>query len=179
MRLGADARRILLVQALRAFAYGLGSVRIGVTLADLGLSGVQVGLVLGALVGGSALVSVTLARSGDRIGRRRWYVVRLSCRGSCHCWRRATWRLREPRRRDGPIYRAHVAQTLPLPGRGERRKGSSDAGEAVLLHSLRKEEMYRDDLERARRAVTVARRNEVAPPRSSAGSSTSATTSSR
>ncbi len=74
MRLGADARRILLVQALRAFAYGLGSVLIGVTLADLGFSGVQVGLVLGALVGGTALVSIALARSGDRIGRRRWYV---------------------------------------------------------------------------------------------------------
>ena len=74
MRLGGDARRILLVQAFRAFAYGLGSVLIGVTLADLGFSGVQVGLVLGALVGGTAIVSVAIARSGDRIGRRRWYV---------------------------------------------------------------------------------------------------------
>jgi MFS family permease len=71
---GADARRILLVQALRAFAYGLGSVLIGVTLADLGFSGVQVGLVIGALVAGTALVSMMIARSGDRIGRRHWYV---------------------------------------------------------------------------------------------------------
>jgi MFS family permease len=69
-----DARRILLVQALRAFVYGLGSVLIGVTLADLGLSGVQVGLVLGALVAGAALMSLALARFGDTIGRRRWYV---------------------------------------------------------------------------------------------------------
>jgi MFS family permease len=74
VKLGADARRILLVQALRAFVYGLGSVLIGVTLADLGLSGVQVGLVLGALVGGTAIVSILIARSGDRVGRRRWYV---------------------------------------------------------------------------------------------------------
>jgi MFS family permease len=74
LTLSTDARRILLVQALRAFAYGLGSVLIGVTLADLGLSGVQVGLVLGALIAGTALVSVVLARSGDRIGRRHWYV---------------------------------------------------------------------------------------------------------
>jgi len=73
-RLGPDARRILLVQALRAFAYGLGSVVIGITLADLGYSGVQVGLVLGGLVAGTALVSVILARSGDRIGRRHWYI---------------------------------------------------------------------------------------------------------
>jgi MFS family permease len=71
---GADARRILLVQALRAFAYGLGSVLIGVTLADLGFSGVQVGFVIGALIAGSALVSIGLARYGDRAGRRRWYV---------------------------------------------------------------------------------------------------------
>jgi MFS family permease len=69
-----DAWRILLVQALRAFAYGLGSVLIGVTLADLGLSGVQVGLVIAALVAGSALVSLVLGRFGERIGRRRWYV---------------------------------------------------------------------------------------------------------
>jgi MFS family permease len=74
LTLAADARRILVVQALRAFAYGLGSVLLGVTLADLGFTGVQVGLVLGALIGGTALVSVTLARAGDRIGRRRWYV---------------------------------------------------------------------------------------------------------
>jgi MFS family permease len=76
-----DARRILVVQALRAFVYGLGSVLIGVTLADLGLSGVQVGLVLGALVAGTALVSVVLARSGDRIGRRRWYLALLAVMG--------------------------------------------------------------------------------------------------
>jgi MFS family permease len=61
--------------------YGLGSVLIGVTLADLGLSGVQVGLVLGALVAGTALVSVVLARSGDRIGRRRWYLALLATMG--------------------------------------------------------------------------------------------------
>ena len=71
MKTPPDARRILLVQALRAFAYGLGSVLIGVTLADLGLSGVQVGLVLGALVAGTALVSIVLARSGASPARGR------------------------------------------------------------------------------------------------------------
>jgi len=78
LTLSPDARRILLVQALRAFVYGLGSVLIGVTLADLGLSGVQVGLVLGALVAGAALVSIVLARLGDTLGRRRWYVALLA-----------------------------------------------------------------------------------------------------
>ena len=69
----ADARRILAVQALRGFAYGLGSVLIGVTLAERGLSGWEVGLVLGALLAGVALTSLAIARAGDRVGRRRWY----------------------------------------------------------------------------------------------------------
>src|SRR5262249_26991395 len=38
-------------------------------------------LVLGALVAGSALVSLILARSGERIGRRRWYVSLLVVMG--------------------------------------------------------------------------------------------------
>jgi hypothetical protein len=72
-----DARRILAVQALRAFAYGLGSVIIGVSLARRGLSGVEVGGVLGALLAGAALVSFLLARYGDRFGRRRAYAALL------------------------------------------------------------------------------------------------------
>jgi MFS family permease len=93
---GADARRILLVQALRAFVYGLGSVLIGVTLADLGYSGVQVGLVIGALVAGSALVSILLARYGDRIGRRRWYVgllVAMAVAGTVFAFGGSIWLL--------------------------------------------------------------------------------------
>ncbi len=72
-RLTGDARRILAVQALRAFAYGLGSVLIGVSLARHGLSGFEVGIVLGALLAGVALASIAIARTGDRLGRRRWY----------------------------------------------------------------------------------------------------------
>ena len=71
----SDARRILALQALRAFAYGLGSVLIGVTLARRGLSGFEVGLVLAALLAGVALTSVAIARTGDRVGRRRWYAA--------------------------------------------------------------------------------------------------------
>lgn len=46
---------------------------IGVTLADRGVSDAAVGLVLGSLLAGSALVSVLIARYGDRVGRRRCY----------------------------------------------------------------------------------------------------------
>jgi predicted MFS family arabinose efflux permease len=58
---------------VRALAYGLGSVLIGVTLADRGLSNAAVGAVLASLLAGSALVSLLLARHGDRVGRRRCY----------------------------------------------------------------------------------------------------------
>lgn len=72
--LTGDTRRILAVQALRAFAYGLGSVLIGVSLAAHGFSGAEVGIVLGALLAGVAIASIAVARTGDRIGRRRWYI---------------------------------------------------------------------------------------------------------
>lgn len=72
-RLSGDARRIVVAQAARALAYGLGSVLIGVTLARRGLSGTQVGVVLAGLLAGTALVSVLIARYGDRVGRRRSY----------------------------------------------------------------------------------------------------------
>jgi len=80
--LSADARRILTVQAFRAFAYGLGSVLIGVTLARRDLSGAQVGLVLAAVLAGSALVLILLARYGDRVGRRRIYRLLLVVMGA-------------------------------------------------------------------------------------------------
>jgi MFS family permease len=72
-----DARRILIVQALRAAVYGLGSVLIGVSLERRGLSGPQVGLVLGAFLAGVALASVALGRYGELLGRRRSYALLL------------------------------------------------------------------------------------------------------
>ena len=42
-------------------------------MADRGLSNAAVGVVLASLLAGSALVSVLLARHGDRVGRRRCY----------------------------------------------------------------------------------------------------------
>jgi MFS family permease len=58
---------------MRATAYGLGSVLVGITLADRGLSDGEVGLVLAALLAGTALASLLVGRYGDRIGRRRCY----------------------------------------------------------------------------------------------------------
>jgi predicted MFS family arabinose efflux permease len=72
-RLSPNARRIVAAQGARALAYGLGSVLIGVTLADRGLSNTAVGAVLAALLAGTALTSLLIARYGDAVGRRRCY----------------------------------------------------------------------------------------------------------
>ena len=72
-RLSADGHRILTVQALRAFAYGFGSVVIGVSLAGSELTATQVGVVFASMLIGAALVSFALARYGDVVGRRRAY----------------------------------------------------------------------------------------------------------
>ncbi len=65
------------MQGLRAFAYGVGSVLIGVSLARSNLSGTQVGLVFASILLGAAIASVALGRYGDRIGRRTAYRVLL------------------------------------------------------------------------------------------------------
>src|SRR5215207_691958 len=65
-----DARRILLIRALRAFAYGFGSVLLGVSLEAAGFSGTQVGVILTVTLAGSAALTALLGYVGDRIGRR-------------------------------------------------------------------------------------------------------------
>lgn len=76
-----DLRRIYAVQGIRAFAYGFGSVVLGVGLAREGLSGTEVGAVLASLLAGSAVVSLGLVTRADRIGRRRIYVALLVAMG--------------------------------------------------------------------------------------------------
>jgi MFS family permease len=70
-----DLRRIFQLQAVRASVYGFGSVILGVSLAQGGLSSPQVGLVFASLLAGSALASIVLARRADRLGRRRVYAI--------------------------------------------------------------------------------------------------------
>jgi predicted MFS family arabinose efflux permease len=72
-----DLRIILAIQSLRAFGYGFASVVLGAALAEGGLSDGQVGLVFAAILAGNALVSIAIALAGDRIGRRRAYVLLL------------------------------------------------------------------------------------------------------
>jgi MFS family permease len=74
-KLTTDAHRILWAQALRAFAYGFGAVLLGSTLDREGFSSGEVGFVLAAVVAGTVLSSLAVGWWGDRIGRRRSYVV--------------------------------------------------------------------------------------------------------
>jgi predicted MFS family arabinose efflux permease len=70
-----DVRRILLAQALRAFAYGFGAILLGVSLEASGWSSGRVGLLLTAIVAGTAIMSVAVGTLGDRIGRRCFYLA--------------------------------------------------------------------------------------------------------
>jgi MFS family permease len=56
-------------------------VVLGVSLAESGLTGTQVGIVLGAMLVGAALASFALARFGDVVGRRRTYASLLVVMG--------------------------------------------------------------------------------------------------
>ncbi len=72
-QLARNPRLILAAQAIRALAYGFSAVLLGVTLNERNWSSVEAGLLLTAIVAGSALMSVLVGTFGDRIGRRRAY----------------------------------------------------------------------------------------------------------
>jgi MFS family permease len=80
-RLTPDARRIVAVQALRAFAYGLGSVLVGVSLERRGLSVLETGVVLTAILAGAAAASAALVHAVHSLGRRTTYLLLLSAMG--------------------------------------------------------------------------------------------------
>jgi MFS family permease len=89
-----DARLILGAQAARAFAYGLGAVLLGTTLDQLGFSSGEAGVVLAAVVAGTVLASVVVARWGDRVGRRRsyaWLYVLLAVVGAVFAESSMVW----------------------------------------------------------------------------------------
>src|SRR5260370_251169 len=77
--LPADARRIFLAQALRAFGYGFGAGLLGVTLHQRGYSPALGVLVLAAVVAGTVVAPTCLAWFAQSVGRAPFYVP--SCPG--------------------------------------------------------------------------------------------------
>jgi MFS family permease len=73
--LTGDAKLLVAGQGVRAAGYGFTAVLLGALLAARGFTSVQVGVVLTALIAGTALASLAVGRFGDRFGRRRSYAV--------------------------------------------------------------------------------------------------------
>lgn len=80
-RLTHDLRRVLGIQALRAFLYGFASILLGATLAGSGLRDAQVGLVFTAILVGMAAASLLVGFGAHRLGWRRMYALLLIVMG--------------------------------------------------------------------------------------------------
>jgi MFS family permease len=76
-----DLKRILWIQALRAFAYGFGVVVLGIALAKAGFSDTKVTVIFTAILVGMGLTSILVGFIGERIGRRRLYILLLVLMG--------------------------------------------------------------------------------------------------
>jgi MFS family permease len=74
-RLGRDAWLVIAGQGVRAAGYGFTAVLLGALLAARGYSHLQAGLVLTALIAGTALASLAVGALADHLGRRRSYAV--------------------------------------------------------------------------------------------------------
>ncbi|MCV0402794.1 MAG: MFS transporter [Chloroflexi bacterium] len=77
----SDVRLIFSIQAVRAFLYGFSSILIGASLAAGGLDAAAVGAVFTAMLLGMAISALAVGRWGERLGRRRTYVVLLALMG--------------------------------------------------------------------------------------------------
>jgi MFS family permease len=72
---GRDASLLIAGQAVRAAGYGFTAVLLGALLAARGYSHLRAGVVLTALIAGTALASLVVGALADRVGRRRSYAV--------------------------------------------------------------------------------------------------------
>ena len=72
-QLDRDVRRIIAAQGLRAFGYGFTAVFLGRMLAAHAVSPTKVGLLLAAVIAGSAVSSLVFGRYSDGWGRRKSY----------------------------------------------------------------------------------------------------------
>src|SRR6478609_2136584 len=72
---GRDTALLITGQAVRAAGYGFTAVLLGALLAARGYSHLRAGVVLTALIAGTALSSLVVGALADRVGRRLSYGV--------------------------------------------------------------------------------------------------------
>lgn len=72
---GRDATLLIAGQGVRAAGYGFTAVLLGALLAARGYSHLRAGVVLTALIAGTAVASLAVGALADRVGRRRSYGV--------------------------------------------------------------------------------------------------------
>jgi MFS family permease len=73
--LDRDGRILFTTRAIRMFAYGGLAVVLALYLAQIGLSGEQIGLLIAATLIGDAVISLAIAAVADRLGRRRMLLL--------------------------------------------------------------------------------------------------------
>jgi MFS family permease len=69
--LTTDGKILFSTRIVRLFAYGLISVILALYLAELGLSGTEIGLLLSLTLAGDVIISLVITTAADRVGRRR------------------------------------------------------------------------------------------------------------
>src|SRR3954468_1222601 len=75
VRPGRDASLLIAGQGARAAGYGFTAVLLGALLAARGYSHLRAGVVLTAIIAGTALSSLLVGAVADRLGRRRCYAL--------------------------------------------------------------------------------------------------------
>jgi len=73
--LNRDGRLLFTTRAIRMFAYGALSVVLALYLAQVGLSGEQIGLLITATLVGDAVISLSIASVADRLGRKQMLLL--------------------------------------------------------------------------------------------------------
>jgi MFS family permease len=73
--LNHDGRLLFATRAVRMFAYGALSVVLALYLAQLGLTGGQIGLLITATLVGDAVISLSIASVADRLGRKHMLLL--------------------------------------------------------------------------------------------------------
>lgn len=73
--LSGDGRLLFSTRVMRMFAYGALAVVLALYLAELGLSGEQIGLLITATLVGDAITSLAIAGIADRVGRKRMLLL--------------------------------------------------------------------------------------------------------